>query len=227
MGSPPARRRPPPSTQQPAVQHLISENRNESTDKLREADQHVLNFLDSMDTYLNLMDSLSSTLRQGWLELASARHSMGAARVSCTLFDLKSHRASTTLEVDNVDSNVEPPHFKLCKWVALDDSEMNNGEAKCKDDELSPAKAETPLALDEVPQARRAESGESPVSPDDHVQQARSRSLSMFGTLVSPKLRATQTSFERAMEMLVEISNARASLLHAHNQVQKDVKAAK
>lgn len=30
-----------------------------------------------------------------------------------------------------------------------------------------------------------------------------------------------------AMEMLVEISNVRASLLHAHNQVQKDVKAAK
>lgn len=48
-----------------------------------------------------------------------------------------------------VDSNVEPPHFKLCKWVASDDSEMNNGEAKCKDDELSPAKPETPLALDE------------------------------------------------------------------------------
>ncbi|XP_042008360.1 coiled-coil domain-containing protein 115-like [Salvia splendens] len=205
----------------------ISENRTESTDKLMEADQHVLNFLDSMDTYLNLMDSLSSTLRQGWLELASARHSMGAARVSSTLFDLKSHHASTTLEVDNVDANVEPPHFKLCKWVASDDSEMNNGEAKCKDDEMSPATPETPRAPDEEPQARRAESGESPVSPDDHVQQARSRSLSMFGTLVSPKLRATQTSFEKAMEMLVEISNVRASLLHAHNQVQKDVKAAK
>lgn len=42
----------------------ISENRTESTDKLMEADQHALNFLDSMDTYLNLMDSLSSTLRQ-------------------------------------------------------------------------------------------------------------------------------------------------------------------
>ncbi|XP_047977275.1 coiled-coil domain-containing protein 115 [Salvia hispanica] len=195
----------------------IAENRTESTDQLVEADQHVVNFLDSMDTYLNLMDSLSSTLRQGWLELASARHSMGAARVSSTLFDLKSHHASTTLEIEDVDANVEPPHFKLCKWVASDDSEMNNGEAKL----------ETPQALDQEPQARRAESGESPVSPDDHVQQARSRSLSMFGTLVSPKLRATQTSFEKAMEMLVEISNVRASLLHAHNQVQKDVKAAK
>lgn len=42
-----------------------------------------------------------SIVLQGWLELASARHSMGAARVSSTLFDLKSHHASTTLEVDN------------------------------------------------------------------------------------------------------------------------------
>lgn len=41
------------------------------------------------------------TILQGWLELASARHSMGAARVSSALFNLKSHHASTTLEVDN------------------------------------------------------------------------------------------------------------------------------
>ncbi|XP_057776226.1 uncharacterized protein LOC130995083 isoform X2 [Salvia miltiorrhiza] len=170
------------------------------------------------------------TLRicSGWLELASARHSMGAARVSSALFNLKSHHASTTLEIDNVDVNVELPHLTLCKWASSDDSEKNSGGAKFKDDELSPPpKPESPRTQDEEPQDRRAESGESPVSPDDHAQQARSRSLSMFGTLVSPKLRATQTSFERALEMLVEISNVRASLLHAHDQVQKDLKAAK
>lgn len=199
----------------------------ESTNEIMESDQHILNFLDSTDAYLILMDSLSSTLRQGWLELASARHSMGAARVSSTLFNLKSHHASTTLEVDNVDSDIELPHFTLCKWASSDDPEKDYGEAKLKDDELLPNKPESPQVQHQEPQERREESGQSPVSPDEHAQKARSRSLSMFGTLVSPKLRATQLSFETALEMLVEISNVRASLLHAHDQVQKDLKAAK
>lgn len=38
---------------------------------------------------------------QGWMELASARHSMGATRVSSALYNLKSHHASTMVEVDN------------------------------------------------------------------------------------------------------------------------------
>lgn len=42
----------------------VSPIRTESTDQLMETDLHVLNFLDSMDAYLLLMDSLSSTLRQ-------------------------------------------------------------------------------------------------------------------------------------------------------------------
>ncbi|KAK6116792.1 hypothetical protein DH2020_049422 [Rehmannia glutinosa] len=78
-----------------------SKNGTESTNELGESDQHILNFLDSVDSYLILMDSLSSALRQGWLDLASARHSMGASRVNSALFDLKSHHASTILQVDN------------------------------------------------------------------------------------------------------------------------------
>lgn len=36
---------------------------------------------------------------QGWLELASARHSMGASRVNGALLDLKLHSAATSLQV--------------------------------------------------------------------------------------------------------------------------------
>lgn len=36
---------------------------------------------------------------QGWLELASARHSMGASRVNTVLLDHKFHPAATTLLV--------------------------------------------------------------------------------------------------------------------------------
>lgn len=51
---------------------------------------------------LKLLEFLFSVI-QGWLELASARHSMGASRINSTLFDLKSHRASTTLQVHQCD----------------------------------------------------------------------------------------------------------------------------
>ena len=36
---------------------------------------------------------------QGWLELASARHSMGASRVNTVLLDHKFHPAATSLLV--------------------------------------------------------------------------------------------------------------------------------
>nr|GMC56998.1 coiled-coil domain-containing protein 115 isoform X1 [Ipomoea batatas] len=68
-----------------------------------EKDAKVLNFLDSLDSYLILMDTLSSTLRQGCLELASARLSMGASRINSSLLDLKPHSAATTLEIDHLE----------------------------------------------------------------------------------------------------------------------------
>lgn len=34
------------------------------------------------------------------MDLASARHSMGVTRVSSALFDLKSHSAATTVQLD-------------------------------------------------------------------------------------------------------------------------------
>lgn len=41
-----------------------SKNGRESNEEISEKDENILSFLDSMDTYLTLMDSLSSTLRQ-------------------------------------------------------------------------------------------------------------------------------------------------------------------
>ncbi|XP_011074083.1 coiled-coil domain-containing protein 115 isoform X2 [Sesamum indicum] len=195
-----------------------SENGVESRNEVAEGEQHILNFLDSVDSYLILMDSLSSALRQGWLELASARHSMGASRVNCALFDLKSHHASTTVQVNN-----DLPHFKLCKWASSDDPEKYSEEGKFEEDELFQNKSDGPRHRhQELQEKRTEEGGASPVGTDNQAQKERFKTLSMFGTLVSPKLRATQLSFETALEMLVEISNTRASLLHAYDQVQKD-----
>ncbi|KAL8487106.1 hypothetical protein ACS0TY_023221 [Phlomoides rotata] len=199
-----------------------SENMTESSNEVMESDEHVLNFLDSMDSYLILMDSLSSALRQGWLDLASARYSMGTSRVNTTLLSLKPHNAPTTLQIENAETNTEAPRFTLCKWASSDDCEKCSEEAKFEEDDLLQNKSNTSQVQHQVVQERRAEGCESPVSADNHAEKARSRSLSMFGTLVSPKLRATQLSFETALETLVEISNVRASLLCAYGQVQKD-----
>lgn len=40
---------------------------------------------------------------QGWLELASARHSMGSSRICSSLFDLKHHSAATSVRVTEDD----------------------------------------------------------------------------------------------------------------------------
>lgn len=44
---------------------------------------------------------------QGWLEVASARHSTGSTRINGTSLDLKPHSAATTLQVHQlVDSSL-------------------------------------------------------------------------------------------------------------------------
>ncbi|KAL5155013.1 hypothetical protein HKD37_19G054222 [Glycine soja] len=53
---------------------------------------------------------------EGWFDLASARHSMGASRINSSLLDLKFHSAATTLKITNYDGT--QPCFMLRKWVS-------------------------------------------------------------------------------------------------------------
>ncbi|CAN6566414.1 unnamed protein product [Malus baccata var. baccata] len=191
----------------------------EGRDKIAfsELNENSLQFLDSIDGYLTLLDSLSWTLRQGWLQLASARHSMGESRVSSALLDLKSHNASTFLQVtQQSDTETEQiHHFTLRKWASSDNDNgaplMNMNpqirQRKDKDGSPPPLKAET-----------------------DHqhqLQKERTKSLLMFGGLVSPKLRAAQLSFESALDALVEIANMRSLMLSMFDKVREELEAAK
>uniref|UniRef100_N1QZM9 Vacuolar ATPase assembly protein VMA22 n=1 Tax=Aegilops tauschii TaxID=37682 RepID=N1QZM9_AEGTA len=92
-------------------------------------DEEILRFMDSADGYLLLMDSLSAALRQGWLDLASARHSMGASRVSSVLFDHKEQSAATRLQVDysaDLRPSESKPHFALSKWCLQEESNSSD-----------------------------------------------------------------------------------------------------
>ncbi|XP_047178925.1 coiled-coil domain-containing protein 115-like isoform X3 [Vigna umbellata] len=159
----------------------------------------VLQFMDSVHNYLSLFDTVSSTLRQGWFDLASARHSMGAARINSSLLDLKFHSAATTLKITNHDGT--QPCFMLRKWVSSEEESTNELE-------------------DENVQPQDSSSVKSSADNAD-IQKERSKSLSVFGVLISPKLRASQLSFEKALETLVEIANMQSSLLYSFHQLQK------
>ncbi|XP_014494779.1 coiled-coil domain-containing protein 115-like isoform X3 [Vigna radiata var. radiata] len=157
----------------------------------------VLQFMDSVHNYLSLFDTVSSTLRQGWFDLASARHSMGAARINSSLLDLKFHLAATTLKITNHDGT--QPCFMLRKWVSSEEESTNELE-------------------DENVQPQDSSSVKSSDNAD--IEKERSKSLSVFGVLISPKLRASQLSFEKALETLVEIANMQSSLLYSFHQLQ-------
>lgn len=195
-------------------------------------DKIVLELMDSTDSYLHLMNSLSSSLREGWLELASARHSMGASRISSALFDLKSHSAATTLQLNHQDAGPksEESHFSLCKWASSESPKSCSEE-----DTLLQKKSNSPKVLNqdgssnsEVQEeaSEAPEAIESPRTVEDQARKERLKSLSMFGVLVCPKLRAAQSSFETALETLVEVANKRADLLNAYEQVQEKMESA-
>ncbi|KAM5554829.1 hypothetical protein ABKV19_022981 [Rosa sericea] len=180
--------------------------------------ENALQFLDSMDGYLTLLDSLSWTLRQGWLQLASARHSMGGSRVSSAVLDMKPHSAATYLQVSK-QSNPgaglgEIHHFTLLKWASSD----NGNGAPHRD------------ASPQLRQRKDKDGDSAPVTAEDdyqhQLQKERFKSLSVFGALVSPKLRAAQLSFETALEALVEIANMRSLMLSNFHEVRKEMESA-
>ncbi|XP_057533242.1 uncharacterized protein LOC130811088 isoform X2 [Amaranthus tricolor] len=181
----------------------------------------VLKFMDSLDSYLLLVNSVSSILRQGWFDFASARYSMGASRVNSVLLDLKEHSAVTNLDVTKGDE----PHFTLCKWVA-DDAEDSKNLKEGNDGLYQKANSMRQRHKD-ISQLTEVDESSSPtgasISENDKVQKGRSKSLAVFGTLVSPKLRAAQLSFETALEKLIEIANMRASMLYAFEKIQEHI----
>jgi hypothetical protein len=70
-------------------------------------------------------------------------------------------------------------------------------------------------SIEEKPSAK----DETVLAADEEIKKERAKSLSVFGGLVSPKLRGAQQSFETALETLVEIANMRASMISAFERI--------
>ncbi|KAK2392767.1 hypothetical protein P8452_29601 [Trifolium repens] len=197
----------------------MEEERKEDSLVVKDDDEDklALQFMDSLHNYLSLTHSLSSTLRQGWLELASAKHSMGTSRVNTSVLDLKCHSAATTLKITENHDGAQP-QFTLQKWVSSEHEsthlEDKNGQAQDSDTKSSATEATVTKNL-------------TGLADNDEVRKERHKSLSVFGVLISPKLRATQLSFEKALETLIEIANMRSSMLHSFNQLHKEVEDTK
>ncbi|XP_071701001.1 uncharacterized protein [Rutidosis leptorrhynchoides] len=205
---------------------------------VKKDEENTLKFLDSLDNYLILTHSLSSTLRQGWLELASARYSMGGSRVNSGLLNLKPHSAATTVELHH--DNAGSPQFSLLKWASSDDKESSLGKENIEEDEQLNEKLCSQNPVHQESSLESSKESETKTSPQENngseskaslhkteKPKERAKVLSMFGTLVSPKLRASQLSFETALETLVQIANARSSILEAHDALLKDTKSTK
>ncbi|XWS20837.1 hypothetical protein CRYUN_Cryun30bG0003200 [Craigia yunnanensis] len=215
--------------------------------------------MDSMDAYQTLIHSLSSTLRkiliseviivpnsQGCLELASARHAMGASRVNTVLLDHKFHPAATSLLVTqderkgiyqltpwNHTLHYANEHLLVMKSSCWE--RCNLAGTSCNhsyDAGVVPCfmrrrphlriklhlKLMTNFTILEIAHLCYLKVA-VPLSFSCFWK--RCKSLSVFGTLVSPKLRAAQLSFETALETLVEIANKRSAMLCAFNKVHK------
>ncbi|KAL4358726.1 hypothetical protein AHAS_Ahas08G0006200 [Arachis hypogaea] len=163
--------------QEPPQEAVEVENRREVRLQPGAEEKLVLQFMDSLNSYLSLSHSLSSTLGQAWMELASARHSMGTARLNTSLLDLKFHPASTTLKITEYDD--AKAWFVLRKWVSSEEVEEDEDSNSTKSSE-------------------RADDDDDVV-----VRRERAKSLSVFGILIPPKLRAAQLSFERGCRKCV------------------------
>ncbi|KAI3745613.1 hypothetical protein L6452_08014 [Arctium lappa] len=141
------------------------------------------------------------------------------------------------------------PLFSFCKWASSDDKDSSLEKETNEEDEhlkenssspkpglrASPQDSENQESLPESsngsetnaspPESNGSKTNAPPCKTESTLQKERAKVLSVFGTLVSPKLRASQLSFETALETLVEIANTRSSILEAHDALQKEMKS--
>lgn len=205
-------------------------------------DMKLIQLLDSTDDYLKLYFSLSQTMRQGWLEIAGARYSMGSSRISEALFSLKPHPAYTLISaehtddvdardenctVEKADEKISMPGVKqqtcfiLHKWESKE-------EVSFKESRERSTSQLRHRHLSHFTDKDKDESKDKGISElrssasMSQVQKRKSEALSLFGTLVSPKLRSAQFSFETVLETLVEIANARNTILSVLAQIAKE-----
>ncbi|KAG6475032.1 hypothetical protein ZIOFF_064249 [Zingiber officinale] len=158
----------------------------------------------------------------GWFELATARHSMGSSRVSSVVLDQKVQPAATTLQVRE---SVSGSHINAWSSSAKDgicsseEIELSSMQTTVKDSELR--HRGTSSFYDDMKKINST-INLTPTDSDSNIQKERSKMLSVFGTLVSPKLRAAQVSFETALDGIVEIANVQSTLLSSFSRLQQE-----
>lgn len=197
-------------------------------------DQEVIRCLDSVQELLVLQHSLSLHLREGWMDMARARYSMGPSRVSQPLFSLKPYSASARVSLVPPDDNAGLPlHMSLLrldsgKNTSATPSESHTpreGQASQHDHSRSAA-VPSDWSRDEDAAYRRIMAGVTDSDSDSEAAGGneateQTRPLRWFGAFVSPQLQAAQSSFELALEILVKISNAQGQATHAYNEVMQ------
>ncbi|OAE25447.1 hypothetical protein AXG93_2818s1250 [Marchantia polymorpha subsp. ruderalis] len=195
----------------------------EGTGNLEQLDKEVLQCLDSVHLLLERREILHQTLRQGWMELTSARYTMGPARISSPLFSLKPHAPSAVVDVRGA-------HVDSTEKIGVPELE----------EEIAQVVITGPVAfhLVEIEQDERKDRWEiknltddSATESDDELTIAEgskdtTQPLHWFGALVSPHLRSAQSNFSKALDIVVELLNAQSEAAHAHGNVMSLRRAA-
>jgi len=203
-------------------------------------DMEMIKCLDSVHQLLSLRDTLSQLLRQGWMEMASARYSMGP-QVSQPLFRLKPYAASASISItddsnDNDEASIVsdgPFHMTLQR---LETGDLSNGKVtgpSNKVDEPSRQGQEQSNAVptdwtqEEDAAYKRLMRDVDDLDSDSESgfstqAKEKAKPLHWFGGLVSPHLRAAQGSFQLALEVLVDMANAQGEAAHAHKLVLQE-----
>ncbi|KAH7446805.1 hypothetical protein KP509_01G077100 [Ceratopteris richardii] len=212
-------------------------------------DAEILRFLDALDHLICCRDSLARSLSQGWMEIASARYSMGPARISQALFSLKPQSASTIISVSETENSMletgpKDEEEQVCDALQEFQFSIRNldvkGGTKIKSREGN-INSET-SAQSNLRQRHKSGSMKNHIVEDDFENdddlsndgdliQHRADSpnvsdpLAWFGTLVSPHLRAAQKSFKDALEMIVEVATAQTRVQRTYDFIKESDKS--
>ncbi|KAK0061384.1 coiled-coil domain-containing protein 115 isoform X1 [Biomphalaria pfeifferi] len=193
----------------------------------QQLDDTVLEIFDVLEHLYEAQDKLAQLMKHGFLNMSRARKSMGVKNVSADQIIRANILASVKVSVD--EDLIQPSSeeevgerelFQMLQNVEkkIDEQDKTTPPVTSSDSSSGPRKRHTEKSSKSDPDKQDKENGTKAApqvessEESDISNRVVTNSLSLFGILVPPTLRASQKHFNDSLKVCVELANLKHRL---------------
>ncbi|KAF6209570.1 hypothetical protein GE061_015318 [Apolygus lucorum] len=177
----------------------------------KELDELSMRMLDLMKQYIDLKMTMEDHVKTGSLHLAKSRYIMGNKSVSVLQLPTEESELSAQTKVVGSDGDVSDLKLELSKMSLSEENSKNARDDDPQEDGLKKRKGK-----------KENDSGDKDNKPSNDIKDEQNKSpkkrdamqdpLKWFGVLVPQNMRLAQTSFNKAIEISIDLANVQLEM---------------